>query len=340
MTDVTRKVLAAAACFAAMLLAGPVPLAFAEEPFGIALEGFSYPYPVHMFVISQGGETLNMAYMDVPPAGPPNGRTVLLFHGRNFPSIYWRQTIEALTAAGYRVVAPDQIGFGKSSKPLSELHFDVLARNTASLLDALGIEKVDVVAHSMGGMLATRFARTYPGNVDRLVLAGPIGLEDYRRTVPPVPSEQLIDQEDKVTPESYRNWMMKAYEVTLPPSALDPYVAARTRIRGSAEFPRWLVSFANSYQMIWREPVADEIPLLTQPVLFLIGENDHVAPGRNFTPEDRRAAMGQNARLAKELAAKMQDASVNAFQGVGYLIQLEAPQKFNEAVLQFLNAQD
>jgi pimeloyl-ACP methyl ester carboxylesterase len=260
MTDVTRKDLAAAACLAAMLLAGPVPLASAEEPVGIALEGFPYLYPVHMFVISRGGETLNMAYMDVMPACPPNGRTVLLLHGRNFPSIYWRQTIEALTAAGYRVVAP-------------------------------------------------------------------------------VPGEQLIDQEDEVTPESYRSWMMKAYEVTLPPSALDPYVAARTRIRGSAEFPRWLVSFADSYQMIWREPVADEIPPLTQPVLFLIGENDHVAPGRNFAPEDRRAAMGQNALLAKELAA-MQDASVNVFQGVGHLIQLEAPQKFNEAVLQFLNAQD
>jgi pimeloyl-ACP methyl ester carboxylesterase len=320
-----------------MLLAGPMALASAEEPFGIALEGFPYPYPVHMFVISSGGETLNMACMDVPPAGSPNGHTVLLLHGRNFPSSYWHETIAALTAAGYRVVAPDQIGFGKSSKPLSELHFDVLARNTAALLDALGIDKVDIVAHSMGGMLATRFTRTYPGKVDRIVLAGPIGLEDYRRTVPPVPTAQLIDQENKVTPESYRSWMMKVYEVTAPPEALDPYVAARTRIRGSAEYPRWLVAFANSYQMIWREPVADEIPLLTQPVLFLIGENDHVAPGRNFAPEDRRAEMGQNARLAQDLAAKMPDARVDVFQGVGHLIHLEAPQKFNEAVLQFFN---
>jgi hypothetical protein len=55
MTDVTGKVLAAAGCLAAMLLAGPMPLASAEEPFGIALEGFPYPYPVHMFVISSGG---------------------------------------------------------------------------------------------------------------------------------------------------------------------------------------------------------------------------------------------------------------------------------------------
>jgi hypothetical protein len=54
MTDVTRKVLAAAACLKAMFFVGPVPLASAEEPFGIALEGFPYPYPIHMFVISVG----------------------------------------------------------------------------------------------------------------------------------------------------------------------------------------------------------------------------------------------------------------------------------------------
>jgi hypothetical protein len=54
MTDITRKVLVAAACLAVTLLSGPMPLV-AEEPLGIALEGFPYPYPVHMFVISQGG---------------------------------------------------------------------------------------------------------------------------------------------------------------------------------------------------------------------------------------------------------------------------------------------
>ena len=114
------------------------------------------------------------------------GRTALLLHGRNFPSSYWQATIKALAADGYRVVVPDQIGFGKSSKPLSDLHFDALARNTAALLNSLDIETVDIVAHSMGGMLATRFARTYPARVERIVLAAPIGLEDYRLYVPPV----------------------------------------------------------------------------------------------------------------------------------------------------------
>jgi pimeloyl-ACP methyl ester carboxylesterase len=131
-------------CLAALLLLGvsaalaeekPAKPPLPEEPFGIGLEGFPYPYPVRMFTLSEDGERLRMAYMDVRPKGEANGHTVLLLDGRNFPSSYWRPTIEALAGNGYRVVAPDQIGFGKSSKPLSDLHFDQLARNTIALLD-------------------------------------------------------------------------------------------------------------------------------------------------------------------------------------------------------------
>ena len=108
-----------------------------REPYGIGLEGFAYPYPVHLLPLVNDGEQVRMAYMDVAPA-QPNGRTVVLLHGRNFPSSYWAPVIKTLSDAGYRVVVPDQIGFGKSSKPLAELHFDTLARNTIALLDHLG----------------------------------------------------------------------------------------------------------------------------------------------------------------------------------------------------------
>src|ERR1700744_5431584 len=94
-----------------------------REPYGIDLEGFAYPYPVNLLPLVNDGEQLRMAYMDVAPA-QPNGRVVVLLHGRNFPSSYWAPVIKTLTDAGYRVVVPDQIGFGKSSKPEGELHFD------------------------------------------------------------------------------------------------------------------------------------------------------------------------------------------------------------------------
>ncbi len=108
---------------AAALLATPFLSAHAaeREPYGIGLEGFAYPYPVSLLPLVNDGEPVRMAYMDVAPA-QPNGRTVVLLHGRNFPASYWAPVIKTLNDAGYRVVVPDQFGFGKSSKPAGELH--------------------------------------------------------------------------------------------------------------------------------------------------------------------------------------------------------------------------
>lgn len=323
----------------ALLACPPAPAGAAEtpqrEPYGIALEGFPYPYPVSLLPLVNDGEALRMAYMDVAPA-QPNGRTVLLLHGRNFPSSYWAPVIKMLSEAGYRVVVPDQIGFGKSSKPQGELHFDTLARNTIALLDHLQIAKTDIVAHSMGGMLAVRIARAYPDRVAHLVLTAPIGLEDYRLYVPPTPTEKILENEDRLTPEAYRKQLETNYALKLPPEQVTPFIDSRFNIKGSAEYPRWLHAFVSSAQMIYREPVAHEIPFVTRPTLFIMGADDHNAPGRPNAPEALRARMGHNAELAQALAARMPDARTEVIPNAGHLAFLEAPQKFNELVLGFL----
>jgi pimeloyl-ACP methyl ester carboxylesterase len=71
------------------------------EPLGIALEGWPYPYQVRFMPLDMRGQKLRMAFMDVPPSGTANGRTVVLLHGKNFDSSYWRGTIGSLTAAGF-----------------------------------------------------------------------------------------------------------------------------------------------------------------------------------------------------------------------------------------------
>lgn len=300
------------AALAASLLVSPFTFAIAadsppREPYGIALEGFAYPYPVHLLPVVNDGEQLSMAYMDVSPA-QPNGRTVVLLHGRNFPSSYWAPVIKMLSEAGFRVVVPDQIGFGKSSKPQGELHFDTLARNTIALLDHLKIDKAEIVAHSLGGMLGVRIARAYPDRVAHLVLTAPIGLEDYRLYVPPTPTEKIIETEDKLTAEGYRKQLQTNYAIKLPAEAIAPFIDARFNIKGSPDYPRWLRAFVSSGQMIYREPVAHEIPQIALPTLFIMGADDHNAPGRPLAPEALRAKMGQNAELAKALAAKMPNA--------------------------------
>jgi pimeloyl-ACP methyl ester carboxylesterase len=309
-----------------------------REPYGIGLEGFAYPYPVSLLPVVNDGEQLRMAYMDVAPA-QPNGRAVVLLHGRNFPSSYWAPVIKTLGDAGYRVVVPDQIGFGKSSKPQGELHFDTLARNTIALLDHLQIARADIVAHSLGGMLGVRLARAFPDRINRLVLTAPIGLEDYRLYVPPTPTEKIIENEDKLTPEGYRKQLETNYSLKLPPDQVMPFIDARYNIKGSADYPRWLRAFVASAQMIYREPVAHEIPLITQPTLFIMGADDHNAPGKPSAPEALQPKMGQNAELAKALSAIMPNGRAEVIPGTGHLVFLEAPAKYNELVLGFLAAQ-
>lgn len=328
----------AVAFCAALLALAPTVAPAAEaprEPYGINLEGFPYPYPVGLLPLVNDGEQLRMAYMDVAPA-QPNGRVALLLHGRNFPSSYWAPVIKTLTDAGFRVVVPDQVGFGKSSKPAGELHFDTLARNTMALLDHLGIAKADIVAHSMGGMLAVRIARAYPDRVAHLVLTAPIGLEDYRVYVPPIPSEKIIESEDRLTADGYRKQLETNYALKLPPEQVTPFIDARFNLKQSADYSRWLKSFVSSYQMIYREPVVHEIPLLTQPTLFIMGADDHNAPGRPNAPEALRAKMGQNAELAKGLASRMGDARAEVVANAGHLVFLDAPQTYDRLLLDFL----
>ncbi len=97
---------------------------------GAAMEGYASPYPVRYFPLKIEGQSLRMAYLDVAPVGAANGRTVLLLHGKNFFAAYWRDSIATLTQAGYRVIAVDQLGFGRSSKPDLNYSFHLLAANT------------------------------------------------------------------------------------------------------------------------------------------------------------------------------------------------------------------
>ena len=328
-----------AAALAALLASSLIPAVAADspqrEPYGINLEGFPYPYPVSLLPLVSDGEQLRMAYMDVAPT-QPNGRIVVLLHGRNFPSSYWAPVIKTLSEAGYRVVVPDQIGFGKSSKPSGELHFDTLARNTILLLDHLKIDKADIVAHSLGGMLGVRIARAYPDRVAHLVLTAPIGLEDYRLYVPPAPTEKIMENEDRLTAEGYRKQLETSYALKLPPEQVTPFIDARFNIKGSTDYQRWLRAFVSSAQMIYREPVAHEIPLISVPTLFIMGADDHNAPGKPSAPEVLRPKMGQNAELARALAAQMPNARAEVIPNTGHLVFLEAADRFDALVLDFL----
>ena len=103
------------------------------------------------------------------------------------------------------------------------------------LLDSLHIGKVYLVGHSMGGMLAARFAMLYPGKVQKLVLEDPIGLEDYKRFVPYQTIEQLTEKELNATYESYKKYQQSYYPQWKP--EYEQYVQAQAEALNFSNTP-------------------------------------------------------------------------------------------------------
>jgi pimeloyl-ACP methyl ester carboxylesterase len=313
----------------------PAAAASAALPaLGIGLEGVDYPYPVQYFDLTLEGQPLRMAYMDVAPITAANGKTVVLLHGKSFSGDYWAHTIATLTGGGYRVIAPDQIGFGKSSKPDIRYHFDILAHNTKMLLDSLGVSRAAIVGHSFGGMLAVYFARDYPETTQVLALENPIGLEDYRSAIPPQPVETLLKTEMAQTPQSFRTFMT-AFFVGWPPAA-QHYVDLFSRVLQSPDYPRWARASALTYDMIFNEPIRHEYHLLKMPVLLVIGQSDRSVFFRRYASPEAIKPLGNWPVLGREALKDLPDGKLIEIENSGHVSHVEKPDAFDAALTAFL----
>jgi pimeloyl-ACP methyl ester carboxylesterase len=314
--------------------------AAADKPaFDARLSGYDYPYAVHTLSLDSQRQDLEMAYMDVRPENA-NGDTVLLLHGKNFSGAYWQTTIERLTEEGYRVVVPDQIGFGKSSKPeYFQYSFQTLADHTRTLLDKLNVDDVTVMGHSMGGMLATRFVLMFPERSDRLVLVNPIGLEDWRKHVPWQSVDAWYQGELKKKPEDIKAYMTKAYFDGQWKDRYQPLLTLQQGWLRGPDYKRVAWNSALHYDMIFNQPVVYEFPEIKVPTLLIIGTRDRTALGRNRAPEDVRDQLGRYDQLGARTAEAIPNAKLVELEGIGHVPQYEAYDDYIEALTDFLSAQ-
>jgi pimeloyl-ACP methyl ester carboxylesterase len=302
--------------------------------YGPELQGFEYPWPVSHFPVASQGEALIMAYMDVKPV-IPNGRAVVLLHGKNFCAATWQQTISVLHEAGYRVIAPDQIGFCKSTKPAHyQYTFQQLAANTRALLTSLGVGRATFIAHSTGGMLAIRYGLMYAQDVDRLVLVDPIGLEDWKaKGVPWQSTDAWYQQELRTTAESLRTYERTTYYAGVWQPSYERWVQM---LAGMYRGPgRDIVAWNSAlvYDMIDTQPVVYELEQLAMPVLIMIGDKDTTAVGKNLASPAVRATLGNYPVLAKAAAARIPHAQLVEFPDLGHAPQIQAPDEFHRALL-------
>jgi pimeloyl-ACP methyl ester carboxylesterase len=302
--------------------------------YGPQLRGFDYPWPVAHFAFTSQGETLDMAYMDVKPPAP-NGKIVVLLHGKNFCAATWQNTIAVLIERGYRVIAPDQIGFCKSTKPAHyQFSFQQLAGNTSALLASLGLSRVTMVGHSTGGMLGMRYALMYPEDLDQLVLVDPIGLEDWKaKGVPWQSVDGWYQQDLKTTADSIRDYERTTYYAGTWQPSFEPWVQM---LAGMYRGPgRDIVAWNSAllYDMIYTQPVFYEFEKISVPVLLMIGDKDTTAIGKNLAPPDVRATLGNYPVLGKAAAARIPRAQLVEFPDLGHAPQLQAPDDFHKVLL-------
>jgi pimeloyl-ACP methyl ester carboxylesterase len=318
------------------LFAGPA-LADVEPAYGGELEGFDYAYPVQRFDFKSQGNDMHMAFLDVRPAAP-NGRTAVLLHGKNFCAGTWQSTISALSAVGYRVIAPDQIGFCKSTKPAHyQYSFQQLAHNTRDLLAGIGVGRITLIGHSTGGMLAARYALMFPEQVEQLVLVNPIGLEDWKaKGVPSLTVDQWMQREAKQSAERIRSYEQTTYYTGQWRSEYEVWVQMLAGMyRGPGrELVMW--NSALLYDMIYTQPVVYEFGEITAPTLLLIGQRDTTAIGKDTASPEAAAKLGHYPELGKLAAKTIPHATLIEFADLGHAPQIQDPVAFHQALLRGL----
>ncbi|MEU7731327.1 alpha/beta hydrolase [Streptomyces sp. NPDC040724] len=166
----------------------------------------------------QFGNGVKLIFDDL---GPRGGAPVILIHGHPFNRTMWAPQTAALTAAGYRVIAPDLRGYGESPVLPGKALLADLADDLASLLASLGIEQVVVGGVSMGGQIAMELRLRHPGLVRALVLSdtSPVPETDDGKKLRRETAERLIAEGLRPYAEEVIDKMLAPYNVSGMPEA-------------------------------------------------------------------------------------------------------------------------
>jgi pimeloyl-ACP methyl ester carboxylesterase len=309
----------------------------ADAQYGAELEGFDYPYPVQHFAFTSQGEAMSMAYMDLAPTNP-NGRTVVMFHGKNFCSASWDSLLDRLRDAGFRVIAVDQIGFCKSTKPEHYVFtFQQLAANTHALLASLGVSKVTIVAHSTGGMLGMRYALMYPDDVEQLAMISPIGLEDWKaKGAPWLSLDQWEARERKTNAASLRAYEQNTYYAGTWKPAYERWVQMYTGMFAGPGKDLVARNSAALYDMIYTQPVFYEFEQIKTPIVLIIGDKDTTAIGKDNAPPAVRETLGHYPELGNEATRRFPNAKLIEFPDLGHAGWLQDPERVGQALVMSL----
>ena len=257
-----------------------------------------------------------------------SGPALLLIHGMAGSSRTWREVMPAL-AQGHDVIAPDLLGHGESAKPVGDYSLGAFASGLRDLLSLLDVDRVTVVGQSLGGGVALQLAYQHPELVERLVLVGSGGLGrevSWMLRALTLPGAELImpllfprivaDRGDAVSRRIHRLGIRA------------PHVAemwrAYSSLSGAPDRRAFLRTLRGVVDPGGQSVSANDRLYLAagMPTLIMWGDSDRIIPIEH----------------AHAAHAAMPGSRLEVFEGVGHFPHVEAPDRFTEVLLDFLES--
>lgn len=277
-----------------------------------------------MVTLEEGGVRLH-----VVEAGPPDGPLVILLHG--FPEFWygWHRQIGRLAAAGFRVLTPDQRGYGASDKPpgIAPYTADRLAADVLRLADLAGRERFALAGHDWGGVVAWWVALTAPDRVERLVILNaphPATLQSHARHHPG---------------QWLRSWYVLAFQLPILPERLiraRGFRLAERMLRATSRRGAFDADDLALYREAWARPGA-----VTAMLNWYRALRRRVRPPAGRVKPPTLILWGDRDRfldrgLAEAAAAQCDDVRVVHLESASHWLQHEEPARVAQEIDDFL----
>jgi pimeloyl-ACP methyl ester carboxylesterase len=326
---VTLAVLVLAGCASSYADRGPI--SFEALPYA-GPQGNTWPE--HEALLGKAGERyglgkpLEVGYVDVNPEAP---RTLVLLHGLGSYLKFWRYQIDPLAAAGWRVIAVDLPGYGKSAKPASFPYtMEAFGDVVLELLDAIGVDKPVLIGHSMGGHIGLSIAIRHPEALRALALISPAGFEKFSRAdrrwltdnfsttlVASVPEEGIWGN---IRRNNFARWSAE-YEWL---------IEERVRLAQNDDFPAYAYANVRSVQgLAHTDFVRDNLEAIQIPVLIVHGDSDRLIPNPFLHG-------GTTTEIMAWGHGKIRGSTLITLPGCGHTTQIDCRDETNRELAAFL----
>jgi pimeloyl-ACP methyl ester carboxylesterase len=286
----------------------------------IAWRRLKYPMPVMHLRL---GGALDVAVSDTGEGEP----ALVLIHGLGSYMPAWSRNIEELSRH-HRVVAIDLPGYGKSAKANFDYSMKFYARVVDAVIDALKLEHVVLVGHSMGGQIALTHALMFPKKAEKLVLVAPAGFERFGAGEGAWLAA-AVDKEfvERTPPEAvYANVAANFWKM---PDEAKFMIDDRLRVTGGPDFDGYAYAVSRSVYAMIHEPVADRLGAIAVPTLVIFGADDGLIPNPILHGGSTRA-------VAEAGVHAMPRARLVVVEKAGHMVQLERPHEVDAALIEFV----